>query len=177
MLTPSVTQCISPFVDFSKISPDVLLHASERGTRAHDACAAYAMMLHVVIDPDIQGYFDSYRRWFDMMNEEVLLCEDRLIEKDFLFHGQCDLVIKSNSEGVILVDLKTPVQLQKSWQLQISAYKHLVENVAMIRMDKVGSLQLNKDGKTAHMIYYENSAQDFNLFLQCLNLYRFFYSK
>ncbi len=171
---PSVTEVLSPWADFSKIPPDVLAHAAARGTAVHDACAAYASGVFVVRNnEEITGYLDSFVRWFELMVDEVLLVEPRLVDTDFGFHGEEDLVVRSKHSEIILVDLKTPVQLLKSWRLQLSAYNHLVIKHG-IRTDRVGSLQLDPNGKIAKMTYYDSSLNDFNLFLQCLNLCRFF---
>ena len=177
MIYASVTQVLQPFADFSKIPPDVLARASERGSRVHDACANYARgLVNINIAPEVVGYFDSFRRWFDVMADEVLLAETRLVDEGFLFHGEPDLIIKSKTEGVILIDNKTPVQLVKTWRLQCAGYVNLATKNGM-KPDHTGSLRLHPDGGIAKLDYYENSLTDFNYFLQALNLWRLFNTK
>ena len=79
MLFPSVTQVLSPFVDYSMIPADVLERSCLRGTAVHDACATIARGLPVMnLTPETAGYVDSYRRWYDLMVDEVLMERMRL---------------------------------------------------------------------------------------------------
>jgi hypothetical protein len=178
MIPPSVTQILSPYSDFSRIPRAVLDAAAVRGTAVHDVCATIARGLPIIgqIEPEIIGYVNSFQRWFDLIVDEVLLVEERLIDNEFGYHGEPDLIIKAKHGEVILVDNKTPVQLLKTWRLQCSGYYNLAAK-NIIKPDRTGSLRLSKDGKAAKMEYYDNSAADFVLFLQALNLYRFFNTK
>ena len=126
------------------------------------------------LTPDTAGYVDSYRRWFDLTVSEVLMVETRLVDMDFFYHGEPDLVIRAKNGGTILVDNKTPIQLAKSWRLQCAAYCALVSKNGIV-LDGSGSLRLHPDGGIAKMDLYDNSPNDFNMFLQALNLYRFFH--
>jgi hypothetical protein len=177
MIYPSVTEALKPWSDFSHIPPAVLEAASLRGTAVHDICANIARGLLVMnTPPEAEGYVASFRRWFDFMVDDVLLVEQRLVDPDFGYHGEPDLIVKSKSEGIILIDNKTPVQKLITWRIQLAGYRNLaVKND--ITPDRVGSLRLHPDGKTAKLDYYENSLTDFNYFLQALNLYRLFNTK
>jgi len=171
-----VTQIISPYVDFSHVPPDRLALASERGTRVHTACAAHAQGLFMLgLPPDITGYVDSFRRWFDHVVDHVILVEERLADDAMGYHGQPDILVAAKHGETLLVDYKTPVAKSKSWRLQMAAYKRLCE-LAGYAPDRCGSLRLSPEGKTPAMQWYENSAQDITLFLQALNLWRFFYA-
>lgn len=174
MIMPSVTQVLSPYSDFSHIPAAVLEAASARGTAVHDVCATIARGLPVMNQPpETIGYVDSYRRWFDLMVDDVLFVETRLVDPDLGYNGEPDLVIKAKNQEVILIDNKTPVQLVRSWQLQCAGYFNLVEKQG-ITPKRSGSLRLDPKGGIAKMKYYENNLNDFNLFLQALNLFRFF---
>jgi hypothetical protein len=177
MIFVSVTQALQPWTDFSRIPPAVLEAAAARGTAVHDACATIARGLPVMsLAPEAAGYVQSFQRFFALMVDEVLLVESRLVDPAFGLHGEPDLVIRAKNGEVFLIDLKTPVQLVKSWRLQLSAYNHLVENHG-IKTDRVGSLRLDPLGGIAKLTYYDYSLNDFNLFLQALNLYRYFNRK
>jgi hypothetical protein len=177
VIIPSVTEILKPWSDFSMIPPHILEAAAVRGTAVHDACATIARGLPVLSMPqNIEGYVASYQRWFDLMVDEVLLVEERLVDTDFGYHGEPDLIIKAKTGVIILVDNKTPVQLLKTWQIQCAGYWNLAAKQG-IKPDKCGSLRLHPDGKAAKMEYYTNNLKDFNLFLQALNLYRFFNRK
>jgi hypothetical protein len=167
----SVTQVISPWVDWSKIPPGVLQYAGERGTLVHDLCVKISYSQFVIVPPDCEVYVNNFRRWYDSNVEEVLMCEERLYESAFLFDGKPDFVVKLKEGIIALVDLKTPLLKSKSWRLQLAAYKHLCIN-AGYKIDRAGSLQLA--GPSAKMIWYEENSRDFTVFLSALNVNRFF---
>lgn len=177
MIMPSVTEVLQPWSDFSGIPPSVLEAAAARGTAVHDVCATIARGLPVFnAPPETDGYVTSFRRWFDVMVDDVLLVEERIVDPDFGFHGEPDLIIKSKSEEILLIDNKTPRQLVKSWRLQCAAYRHLA-TCKGIDAVRTASLRLEPDGGIAKMEYYDHSLKDFNLFLQCLNIFRFFHRR
>jgi hypothetical protein len=178
ILFPSVTEVLSPWADFSKVSPAVLQAASERGTAAHDACFAYALGLPVIgLRADVEPYVTSFKRWFDKVVDDVILCEQRITDTDgFGYHGEPDLLVKTKHPEIILTDLKTPVTKIKTWCVQLAAYKNLCENYTGLTIDRVGSLRLSPEGKTPKMDYYEYQNQDFAIFISCLNSYRYFKS-
>lgn len=177
MIMPSVTEVLQPWSDFSGIPAAVLAAAAARGTAVHDVCATIARGLPVMNQPhETAGYVDSYRRWFDLMVDEALFVETRLVDVDFGYTGEPDLVIRSKAQEVILIDNKTPIQLVKSWQLQCAGYFNLVSKQG-ITPARSGSLRLDPNGGIAKMQYYDNSMADFNLFLQCLNIFRFFHRR
>lgn len=170
----SVTEVLQPFSDFSKIPPAVLEAASIRGTATHDACANIARGLLVMnTPPEVEGYVNSFRRFFDLMVADVLLVEERQVDADFGLHGELDLLIKAKRGENILIDLKTPVSKIKSWRVQLALYRHLCLKNGY-KVDRVGSLRLSPEGKIAKFDEYDNQAQDLTIGLQCLNLYRFF---
>jgi hypothetical protein len=177
MMYFSVTEVLSPFADFSKIPPAVLEAAATRGTAVHDICANIARGLLVMNVPsETAGYVASYQRWFDLMVDEVLMVEMRLVDTALGYHGEEDLIVRSKAQEIILVDLKTPVNLIMSWRIQLAGYRNLAVKEG-ITPDRVGSLRLDPDGGIAKMKYYDNSLTDFNYFLQALNLYRLFNTK
>ena len=176
-LLPTVTEIINPWVDFSKISPNTLQAAADRGTAVHEACAMHVQGIWSFVNPpEIVGYVDSFRRWYDKMVVEAILVEERMFDKASGYCGQLDLVVKIYGGEIWLVDIKTPAVLSKSWRVQIASYKNLCE-ISGIKVDRCGSLRLRKDGKIPSMDWYEGSTlQDFNIFLAALNCYRFFNS-
>jgi hypothetical protein len=177
MIYSSVTEVLKPWSDFSRIPPAVLEAASARGTIVHDICANIARGIFVMNVPEEAArYVASFQRWFDFLVNEVLLVETRLVDTDFGYHGEPDLIIKAKHGEIILVDNKTPVQLVKTWRLQCAGYNNLAEKNGM-KPDRTGSLRLNPDGGIAKMEYYQNSLTDFNYFLQALNLWRLFNTK
>lgn len=178
MAFPSVTEILSPWTKFDAIRPDVLQAAAERGTEVHRLCGMISQGDYPIVPGELKGYVASFRKWFDLVVDEVLINEERIVEDSFSFHGQPDLVIKAKHGETILVDIKTPISKTKTWRLQMAAYTHLVEKFRGIKIDRAGSLRLSKEGKVPKMDYYEhNKGADFTAFLSCLNTYMFFNSK
>jgi hypothetical protein len=171
---PSVTSVISPWVDFSHVPPDRLELASERGTRVHTACAAFAMGFPPGgLQEGDRGYLQSYERWFFATVKKVILVEERLVHTALGYHGQIDLFVEAYSGEFLLPDLKTPLAKSKGWRVQMAGYRELCI-VNGYKVDRVGSLRLSPEGKPPKMDWYEEGAQDFTVFLSCLNATRFF---
>jgi hypothetical protein len=172
----SVTQALSPFNDFSQVPPAILEEAKARGTMAHALFASYALGLWVLSVPEnCAGYFDSFRRWYDDTVAEVVAVEKRITHPVHHFSGQLDLlcVIKGDA-GLILLDHKTPLALQKSWRVQCAAYKKLAD-LEYQNIIRTGSLRLSREGKQAKLEEYSGTVErDFGIFLNCLSAYKFF---
>jgi hypothetical protein len=172
----SVTQILSPWQDWSSIRPEVLEAASNRGTRVHSLCAAYAQRLYIPrIDEDCQGYFDSFTGWFDSTVEEVIACECELVCNDNLFIGHPDAILKIRGDKTLSVaDWKTPITPNRSWRIQLSTYQHLAR-VNGYQVDRVFPLRLSKDGKKPIVNEYSGTAsRDLAVFLNALTVYRYF---
>jgi hypothetical protein len=155
------------------IDPDVLDMASDRGTRAHEACLAYAFGLwSPEIDEDIAGYVKSYKAWHDRFVVKVLAVEKELIHPRWNYVGHCDLVAIVSGykpEPVIsVIDLKTPVGASRTWSCQIAGY---VEAEQLEHKEKVygGALQLKKDGSLPRLLWVEDQATAFNAFCGILS--------
>jgi len=177
MNLPSVTECLKPFMNFSKVPLDVLAAAAARGTEVHSICACISKKLWVFNIPEFcTGYVNSFRGWLDSMVEEVVLAEERLYDRSLGFHGMPDLICRIKGDpGLTLVDLKTGKVVQSSWEVQIAAYRHLAIK-AGYPVHRILSLRLSADGKPP--IINESTKgmnQLFNVFVSALNCYRHFY--
>jgi hypothetical protein len=172
-ILPSVTETLQAWTDFSKIPADVLQHASERGTAIHDLCSRIAKGEFVMPSAEYRPYVDSFNLWFELMVADVLLAEERLYDAAWGYHGQIDLLCKLKTTQIALIDLKSPVTTQKSWRVQLAGYTNLC-TVAGFKLDCCGSLQLSPQGKMAKMSWYKDGAGDFNIFVQCLQIHKFF---
>ncbi|MFH2041792.1 MAG: Dna2/Cas4 domain-containing protein [Acidobacteriota bacterium] len=180
MKLPSVTTVLSPFADFSRVPPDVLEAACERGTAVHTFCAAYAAAhaigiwaMAMPVPEELRGYFDSFRLWFDVIVSEVISVEEELIDDSFGFCGHPDLVVKSQQGETLLVDLKSTLMHPRTFQLQCAAYTHLIEKKHGIKIDRAGTLHLSKEGKAPQMRWTENNREAITIFLQLLSVHNF----
>lgn len=173
---PSVTEVISPWVSFPGVREDVLKAAADRGTLVHSLCADYAKGNYIIPPEEVAGYFNSFRQWFDLVVDSVILVEERLIDNDFWFCGQIDLLVKSKQKEVLLIDLKTPLALSKTWAIQIASYRQICKANKYFP-HKSGSLRLSPDGKPPKMDWIENPDQAFVIFLSALNVFRYLNKK
>lgn len=167
-----VSEVLSPYADFSKIKPDVLYFATERGSKVHALCAAVAEDVWIIEVPEYcKGYVDSFTDWFDKHVVRVFFAEERFYNEEFFYTGRPDLIVQMKTEELVLLDLKTPIQHYKLWCLQLAAYLNL--QIPKSKPKKAGSLQLNSNGKTAKLNWYDHKASDFAQFLNALSVYRF----
>lgn len=165
---PSVTQVLSPFIDFSMVPEGILLAATERGKEVHLICAAIANGYWTPTAPkEIAGYINSFCKWFACMVEEVIFSEKEFVDQDYGFIGHPDLGLRINGKFAV-VDLKTPAVLQAVWKGQCAAYKHLT------KFELTGTLRLDRNGKTAKMDWYEDDKRDFAAFLAALTAFKYF---
>jgi len=170
---PRVTTVLAPYCDFSKVPPDVLLMASERGTAAHEACLAYAVGLWSPVTEDIAGYVQSFKTWFDRYVTEVLAVEKELKHPKWNYIGHADLIARvkgyiTAGPVIAVIDLKTPILASQTWKCQIAAY---VEAEQLERLGRVigAALQLQKDGGLPKMSWVEDQATAFNAFTGLLS--------
>lgn len=176
-MIPSVTQILQPWSGLQNIPSEVLAKAAARGVDVHFICLNYAQGLWV--PPDLaaphQGYFDSFRRWFDVTVIECFGVETELTSPIYNFMGHPDLPcrLKGDSAGTV-VDIKTPLILSKTWPIQTAAYRYLLRaNDHDIR--RHGTLRLSKEGKRAK---FNGFSKEYDVhwlvFLSCLNAYNYF---
>ncbi len=171
---PSVTQILQPYTDFSMVPEHVLTWATERGRKVHAICAAICRGLWIPPIPlECEGYTTSFRSWFERYVEEVIFVEKELVDPVYGFMGHPDFYGKVKSLGMALIDWKTPTALYKQWKVQLSAYERLL-GVNNRKADTIASLQLDPKGGAPKMVRYEDSAEDFNIFLGLLNAHNFF---
>jgi len=178
---PSVTQVMSPWTAqaLAAIPEKTLAAAADRGTGVHLYCAQVARGAFVFGAPaEYEGYIKSFERWFFTQVKEVILAERRLYDEGLCFHGKPDLIVRQVDGRLALVDLKTPVAHQKSWGMQLAAYKRLAD-VNGYHVDVAGTLRLDPAGKVPKMKWYEgsgrtsNDSQALSAFLSALTVWNF----
>jgi hypothetical protein len=169
---PSVTQILDPWIDPTYWTEE----ARDRGTAVHAAAEAYLKGLFVVPLPvDWQPYFDSLRRWVDEMVTEVVIVEERMVDKTLGFCGKLDLLAVLKGDTIpSQVDWKTSQTPFPWWSLQSAAYRHLIFEDKEIRTERGMTVMPNPDGSGCRVKEY-NSHADFAVFQSCLAAYRFFY--
>ncbi len=158
-------------------------NASDRGSRAHGFFAAYANGLFIPqVDWDCEGYFKSYTAWYDRYVVRPLLVEERLTDGVLGLTGQIDLIaelrdIVPDRNIIALIDDKTPFQHSNLWEGQVSAYWFGLAVKKLPwgnRIEKAGTLRLNRDGKPARVDWVKNPFVEWQAYLNAFAAYRHF---
>lgn len=170
-MLPSVTTIINSKFPFVK-DEDLKL-AQYRGTEVHSACHAYMTNMWYPLDQEFEGYLKSFTLWYDLMVEEFIFGEERIIDYTLGFSGKPDLVVKLMGDKVFsLWDIKTSAAMMRNYEIQVAGYKHLVQNIKGISIKRWGGLQLFKDGKIGRIVEYGDFLHLFNVLMALLTIYR-----
>lgn len=169
-----ITDVLYPFAGYGKIDPDVLQKAADRGTLVHAMIDAYHEKMEFEVQEHVKGYWESFLQWEE--GKSHLFKPERFFDEDFMITGEAD-AIYSNVSGYSLIDYKTSNAESKTWSLQGAAYHFLASSNPNIRpLTKVLFVKLCKSGKMPKVIEYEPyGTKGFNLFLDCLRVYRAFF--
>ncbi len=176
----SVTQVLSPWANehFQQqgISNKKLANAAAKGSLVHQFCEAYALCLPLPVLPDIyKGYGESFKLWFDKYVKKVIWVEKELRDEELGFLGHPDLLCEVDfGKGPVLAlpDLKTPVQYSAFWQVQLSAYLHLVRK-AFWNPEWVGSIQVDINGGFPKPHKHVYAERDLAIFISALQVRRY----
>ncbi len=174
---PSVTEVLRPFVDYSRVRPEILDHAARRGSRVHRACLTEARgrWAPPLLEGE-RGYFESFLIWIKNTVEEVCEVEPEWTDDVLGFVGHPDLVVVIKGDrGITVVDLKTPTELKRVWGCQLGAYGRLAEIHGYREIERVGSLRLRKHGGLPTFDHFKDWRMAFNAFLGALTAERYIY--
>jgi hypothetical protein len=167
-----VTEILYPFSGLQSIDKNVLENAARRGTKVHKICEGIIEGLgEWGVDDETRGYVESFKSWWGD-GKEVIYMERRFFCHELMITGQVDLILKSPT-GAVILDLKTPAKPSKTWPLQGSAYAYMARK-AGIDVTAIQFLQLHKTGSPATLHIYEDQ---WDLFMQCLNVFNHFYRR
>jgi hypothetical protein len=167
---PSVTDILRPYVDATWFTP----LAAERGTRVHAAIENHLRGEFVVPLPaDWSGYFDSFRRWADAVQPEVVLIEERLIHPRLRYCGKIDLVARTGGADVV-IDWKTSEAVPRAAIVQAAAYRELYDAQGC-RSNDAAVVRLRSDGSRPLVEYVgRDQGTAFNVFQGLINAYYYF---
>jgi hypothetical protein len=173
-MIPSVTTILQPYTDFSSIRPEVLQQAAERGTRFHRYASARLQGLMLPpVTPDLQGFVASWEQWAADMVDQVYGVELALQDDAFGYCGHLDAIIRIHGDKKLtIVDWKTPVQVQKTWELQVAGYRRLAE-VAGFDIGREMSVRPDRNGGRAKVTEYTRYPVALQSFLGALSVWRF----
>ena len=157
------------------VGEEDLAHAAQRGTLVHKFCLDYAGAVYFVggemLPQELQGYYLSFKNWFDEYVVEVIAVEPELVFLDLVGHPDLICRIKGDTKPTV-VDLKTSATMMKIFRLQLASYKKLATENGY-NIGRIGGLQLKADGSPARFKPYTRTyEQDWAIVLSMLNIER-----
>lgn len=173
---PRVTEILKYFTNYDQVPKQTLEKASARGTSVHALCSGMAKGAWIpdaMIGEELIGYILSFKMWSQAQVLEFIIIEKRYTDEDLGFCGQPDFVIKGTDGKLYLVDLKTSSRPQKTYPLQMAAYKRLLK-VHGIEVEGVMLVYLNKDGQFPDVDLLENIDEETQVFISALHCWNYF---
>jgi len=165
IIVPSVTQVLSILNDFTMIDPAVLEYKRNLGTQVHAATALDDADNLGDYDPVIDGYIEAWRLFKRQAGFIPLHIEQRVFHEAHMYAGTLDRVGKIG-DSLVLVDIKTGTPNKLTIGPQLAAY---AEANGMSKQPRY-SVQLLPDGK--YKLTKCENKMDFQIFLNCLNIWR-----
>lgn len=168
-VVPSVTEIVSPLIDYSMVPADRLNFARDRGTAVHLACH-----LDDIGDLDEESvdmvnvwpYLLAWRRFKTEHKVKVKLSEEPLFHGALRFAGTPDKVLLLGKHRM-LPDLKTVAKMTPAIGVQLSGYEALVSRNKRWQIHSRVGIQLRRDGTYNATTYPD----ELGTFMSLLNLY------
>lgn len=172
MTLPRVTEVLKPYSGFVHVEETILQRACERGSKVHALCSAIAGGAWVSIESisdELRGYVRSFQSWFDSFVSSVVINEERFEHVDYKYSGQVDLVVIGKDSQLYLIDLKTSAKPQKTYRVQLGAYRELMRDHDIL-VEACKIVYLNKDGAAPiveTLINTDSEERAFRCALEC----------
>lgn len=171
-----VTEILRPFSGYHHVPDHILTRAAARGIKVHAYCTGMAKGAWVpmsMIEEELKGYVDSFTSWYEAQVKESLIIEKRYEDDLLEYSGQVDMVVKSHEGKLYLVDLKTSAQPQKTYPIQMAAYRRLLR-LHDISVEAAMLVYLKKDGSFPDIDYLEDTEEELAVFMAAIKCYRYF---
>ena len=167
-----VSKILSPYTGYGSIPAHILDAKAEIGTQVHKRIEGYLKGIDIENEnPLVETYFKSAKSWLDSVIFEPILIEERLYCDKYKITGEPDLLIKSVGK-ICLIDWKTSIKENITWQAQGSAYSYLAEINGYGDINQIAFIQLDKNGEWPRIYQYKVDFEEF-LFLM-LNYDKYF---
>lgn len=173
---PRVTEILRPFTSYDQVPKDILERASARGTSVHALCAGIAKGNWIpdgMIGEELIGYVRSFRKWQDAQVKEFTIIEKRYTDHEKRYTGQLDFVVRCTDGKYYLADLKTSAKPQKTYPIQMAAYKELLAQNG-VQIEAAMLVYLKKDGEFPDIDLVEFVDGEFEIFCSAVKCYEYF---
>lgn len=167
-VVPSVTQILSPMMDFSMVNPEILRRAQLLGTYVHRTTELYDKDdLDIDALPDeIKPYLNAWIKFKKECAFEPETIESKLYHKHLVFSGTSDRTGLVRGRRSV-IDIKKMLSLGPVIGMQLAAYQalHSLEGEKIVDRYALG---LRPDG-TYRMVPYADPS-DYPAFLSLLTI-------
>lgn len=174
MTIPRVTEILNSFTSYDQVPKDILNRAAARGTSVHAICAGIAKGAWIpdgMIDEELKGYVNSFKIWSDKQVKKYVLVEKRFTNEDYT--GQIDFVVVGNDDELYLVDLKTSAAPQRTYPVQMAAYRHLL-GINSVQVKGAMLVYLNKNGEFPEVNLITDTSKEMSVFWSALECWKYF---
>lgn len=161
---------------FAHINKQVLANKCRIGTNVHAKIGAEIDGIYLDLQPDEEGYFESWRKWWEDagINPEIVESEERFYCDKLKLTGCVDAIVEAQNV-VLIIDFKTSASANKKmWALQAAFYHYLVSQSGREIDNEVWFVQLKKDGKRAKLHKFEITPALWKVCECELHSYRYF---
>lgn len=174
VVVPSVTTCLSPLTDFSKIPVGTLETARQKGVAVHKM-----VELHSKGDLDEDSLptwmtpaLEQWKKFVADTGFEMIVSEHRVYHEQYAYAGTLDLLGIINGK-LSFVDIKRSFLAGMVIGFQLAAYSAAYfsqEKNALLRKADRYALKLNETGP--YRLEQFDDYNDFNHFVTCLAFYK-----
>jgi hypothetical protein len=169
---PAVSEILRPLLDFSRIPPDALEFARERGTAVHKATELHdlGMLDEDSIDDHVRPYLDAWKQFRSDTGFYPTLIEHRVYSETYGYCGTIDrqgVMTKLAGSPGALLDIKTPVQLGPAVGIQLAAYQEALRRDGILSPLRF-AVQLRNDGLYRLVSFTDKS--DFGVFIALMTV-------
>jgi len=168
-VVPNVTRVLGDLYDWSLVAPEILEHKRQIGAAVHRAIALDLEddLDPASLDPQLEGYFEAWRRFRRETRFHCSLSECWVASKKFRYAGTLDFA--GSLEGSdVLIDAKS-TEPHPGTSLQTAAYLHAACETGLLSRAKRFALYLKPEG--AYRLEPHVNQNDFPVFLACLSRY------
>lgn len=177
-----VTDILKPLIRFEDIPEDKLENARIRGEAIHEWIKEYIESRDTIFERTLEHLEEEYHRWGEQFiawweskiqdpSFKVICTERRFFDDDLMLTGKIDIIYQQKGRNMI-ADFKFTSTKSKSWPLQLSAYAYLVR-LEGFDIEGIEIVHFKNGEKFKELAYVE----DFDLFLDCLHVYHYFFHK
>lgn len=172
----SVTRVLDPITMLDGINPQLLAAAADLGTKVHKTVHLYntGTLDEGTLHPTLAQYLHGWKLFLETAQFVVRASEHRVCHPSFGFAGTLDAKLWGRN-ALWYVDVKTAVLKPRTVGPQVSAYVEADRQTPMgMKMPPVkrACIQLFPAAPWYKFHELKNHKRDWNMFLSCLNVYR-----